>query len=157
LLWKIVWSSAFRRSPQDRLKAELQTRFSSSRCAGLRTDILKNVYELQVSMRNLRHRVRARNLLRPQVDEPVPETGPAYSATDEAFNASRRRQPFAHLPVVFASAQNDEPNFVSATASGRGHNLLAVLAAVEPFDLPYVRFDARVLQLANGPNHQAWA
>jgi hypothetical protein len=25
-----------------------------------------------------------------------------------------------------------------------GHNLLAVLTAVESFDLPYIRFDARV-------------
>src|SRR5882672_3078673 len=131
--------------------------FSPSSSANLYADILKNVHKRPISMRNLGHGVLASDLLRPQVDEWIPETGPAHGETDEARNAGRRRQPFAHLFVIFAPAQNDATHFVPAVTPRGGHNLLAVLVAVKPLDLPHIRFDACVLQLVNGPDHQAWA
>src|SRR5262249_1072709 len=72
--------------------------------ASLGADVLKNVYELSVSALNLGHGVLARDLLRPQINERIPETGTAHCKTDEPRDTGRRRQPFAHLLVIFASA-----------------------------------------------------
>src|SRR5215510_11788606 len=66
---------------------------SLSRGASLGADALENVHELLVSTRNLGHGVLARDLLRPQVNEWIPETGPAHGETNEPCNAGRRRQP----------------------------------------------------------------
>src|SRR5262249_3805748 len=120
-------------------------------------DVLKNVHNLPVSTRDLGHGGLARDLLRPQVNQRIPENGPAHGKTDEPWNAGRRCQPFAHLLVIFASAQNDATHFVPVAAPRCGHNLLTVLTAVEPLDLPHVRFNPCILQLANGLNHQSGA
>src|SRR5262245_12931038 len=129
------------------------SRTSPSRGESLGVDALENVHELPVSARNLGHGVLARDLLRPQINERIPETGPAHGETDKSRDAGRRRQPFAYLFVIFASSQNDATHFVPVVTPRRGHNLLAVLTAVEPLDLPHVRFNPHVLQLMNGLNH----
>src|SRR5262252_2570244 len=126
-----------------------------SRGASLGADVLKYVHELPVSTLNLGHGGLARYLLRPQINERIPETGPAYCKTDKPWDAGRRRQPFAHLLVIFASAQNDATHFIPVAAPRRGHNLLAVLTAVEPLYFPHIRFNPRVLQLINGLDHQS--
>src|SRR5262245_29383672 len=133
------------------------TNLSPSRRAGLGADALKNVHELAVSARNLGHGGLARYLLRPQVNERIPETGPANCKTDEPRDAGRRRQPFAHLLVIFASAQNDATHFIPGAAPRRGHNLLAVLTAAAPLYLPNIRFNPRVLQFMNCLDHQSRA
>src|SRR5262245_15468407 len=130
---------------------------SPSRGAGLGADAIEIVYELPVSPRNLGHGVLARDLLRPQVNEWIPENGPAHGETDEPWNAGRRHQPFLRLLVIFASAQNDTTHFIPVAAPRCGHNPLAVFTAVQPFDLPHIRFNPGVLQLVNGLNHQSGA
>src|SRR5215471_16742168 len=94
---------------------------SPSRRASPGADVLKNVHELPVSALNLGHGGLARYLLRPQVNERIPETGPAHCKTDEPWDAGRRRQPFAHLWVIFASAQNYATYFIPVAAPRRGH------------------------------------
>jgi hypothetical protein len=59
-----------------------------------------------------------------------------------------------HLLVVFAPAQDDAADVVSATPACRGHDLLAVRATVETFNLPDVWLDLRVLKLLDGLHHQ---
>src|SRR5215510_15481928 len=119
--------------------------------------VFKNIHKLPISARNLRYGALARDLLRPQINEWIPETGPAHRKTDEPRDAGRRHQPFAHLVVIFASAQNNATYFIPVASPRRCHNLLAVLTAVESLDLPHIRFNPRVLQLLNGLNHQSGA
>src|SRR5262245_25344450 len=128
---------------------------SPSRRANLDAGALKNVHELPVSTLNLGHGGLARYLLRPQFNERVPETGPAHGKTDEPWNAGRSRQPLAHLFVIFASAQNDATHFIPVAAPRCGHNLFAVLTAIEPLYLPHIRFNPSVLQLMNGQDHKS--
>src|SRR5262249_3041635 len=91
----------------------------------------------------------SRRLLGPPQHKRLPEVGPTRSEADEAWHSGRRRQPFAHLFVVFAAPQDDAADFV-ATAPTRGrHNLRAVLAAVQPPHLPPVRRYLGVLALCD--------
>src|SRR5262249_58446058 len=75
----------------------------------------------------------------------------------EPWDDGRRRQPFAHFLVIFASAQNYAAHFIPGAAPRSGHNLLAVLMAVEPLDFPHVRLNPPVLPLVNGLDHQSRA
>ena len=51
------------------------------------------------------------------------------------------RVPFGRLP----RAQNDAAHCVPAATSRRGHDVLAILAPVEPLDLPNVRIHLGIL------------
>src|SRR5262249_8550924 len=92
-----------RRGQLDDLSSQFAN-LTPSRSANLCADVLKNIDKLPVSARDLGDGVLARDLLRPHVNEGIPETGPAHGETDEAWNAGRSRQPFAHFFVIFAPA-----------------------------------------------------
>src|SRR5262245_5387764 len=95
------------------------TNLSPSRRASLGAGALKYVHKLAVSARDLGHGGLARYLLCPQVNERIPETGPAHCKADEPRDAGRRRQPFAHFLVIFASAQNYATYFIPISTPRR--------------------------------------
>ena len=66
----------------------------------------------------------------------IPETSPAYREADESRDAGGRRQPFVHFLVVLAAAQDDAADFFAAFPPRRCDDFLAVLATIEPLDLP---------------------
>ena len=98
-----------------------------------------------------------RYLLRTPVNEWIPETGAAHSEADEPGNRRCYSEPFAHLLVVFTTAEDDAAYLIAAPAAGSSHNPLAVFVPVEPFDLPNIRLNLRVLKLLNGLCHQPGA
>src|SRR5262249_47948223 len=114
----------------------------------------KSVYKLPIAAGHLSHRGLSRGLLVPPEHKRLPEVGPTHGEADEAWHSRRCRQPFAYLFVVFATPQDDAADFV-ATAPTRGrHNLRAVLAAVQPLDLPHVRLYLSVLELLDALDHK---
>jgi hypothetical protein len=42
-------------------------------------------------------------------------------------------------------AQNDAADFIAAVAPRHGDDSLTILASIEPFDRPDIRFDTRIL------------
>src|SRR4030095_16906389 len=98
----------------------------------------------------------SRRLWGPPTDERLPEVGAADREADEAADAGCRRQPLAHLRLVLAPAEDNAADAVPPAAARRSHDLLAVLATVEPLDLPDVRLDAGILELADRPAHEPW-
>src|SRR2546428_3692322 len=125
---------------------------SSSSSGGLGS--LEDVHELAVSTRDLGDGVFACGLLVPPCDERLPEVRPPDGEADEAGDGGCRHQPLAHLLVVFAASQDDAAHLGPAAPARSGHDLLAVLAPVEPFDLPDVGLDLRLLQLLDRLDHQ---
>src|SRR6266446_2442490 len=115
---------------------------------------LEDVHELAVSTRDLGDGVFPRALLGPPRDERLPEVRASDGEADEPGDAGGRRQPLAHLLVVFAAAQDDAADLRPATPASGGHDPLAVLAPVEPLDLPDVGLDPRVLELLDRLDHQ---
>src|SRR5208283_3108142 len=113
----------------------------------------KDVDELAIPPCNLANRGLARSCFRPPSDERFPEVGAPNGEPDEARHSSRNCQPFAHLFVVLSPAQNDATNFVPTPVTGSRHNALAILPAIETFDLPDVGFDVRILKLFYGVDH----
>ena len=103
-----------------------------------------------VARGDLGYRVFARDLLRPPGDQGIPETVRPTAKPMNPGTAGRRREPFTHLCVVLAPAQDDAAHFIPATAARSGHDLHAVLAAVQALDLPDVRLNTRVLKLLDG-------
>src|SRR6266852_1933285 len=75
-------------------------------------------------------------------------------STRDRGDGGGRRQPLAHLLVVFAPSEDDAPHVGPATAARGGHNLLAVLPPLESFDLPDVGLDLRILKLLDRLGHQ---
>src|SRR5215469_9588687 len=115
--------------------------------------LLEDADEVLVPERDLRNGVVARDFPRTIIHECVPEIRPPYGEADETFDASRGRQPFMHLLVIFAAAKNDAADFVATTAACGGHDFLAVLRALQSFDLPHVWFDPGILELLKRLNH----
>src|SRR5260370_7745910 len=68
---------------------------------------LEDVHDLAVSTRDLGDGVFPRALLGPPRDERLPEVRASDGEADEPGDAGGRRQPLAHLLVVFAAAQDD--------------------------------------------------
>src|SRR5215471_9217790 len=115
--------------------------------------LLENSYKFAVTARNFRNRFSPRNFVRAPLNERLPEICAAHSEANETRNASRIRQPFAHLFVVLATAQNDAADALTASLARRCHHPLAVLLPVESFDFPNIRLNVRVLELFNRVNH----
>ena len=88
------------------------------------------------------------------LDEWFPEVGAANGETNEACNASGRRQPFTHFVLVLAAAENDAAHFVSSAMTSGCYDSFAVLAAVETFDFPNVGFYVCVLKLFDSMDHK---
>ena len=57
--------------------------------------------------------------------------------------------------IVLAAAENDATNPIAAGRPSHCYNLLAILAPIETLNLPKIRFDAGVLELADSLDHQA--
>src|SRR5438270_9671766 len=107
--------------------------------------VFENIDKFPVATGDFRHSGVARNLFAKKIDERIPKIGSAHGETDEAFDASRRPQPFAHLGFVFATSKNDASNSVPSSAMCYGHDLFALFMTIQSLDLPYIRFDAGVL------------
>src|SRR5207248_10335694 len=107
-----------------------------------------------VAAGDLGHGRLARRLLGPPIDQRVPERRAADREADEPRHAGRARQPVAYLLVVLATAPDDAADPVAPAPPRRRPPLRAVLAPVQPFDLPHIRFDARVLELVDRLHHQ---
>src|SRR5215831_14473364 len=124
---------------------------------GTGMSFFKSVHKLPIAAGHLSHSGLPRGLLITPEHKRLPEVGPTHGEADEAWYSGRRRQPFAHLFVVFATPQDDAADFV-ATAPTRGrHNLRAILAAVQPLDLPHVRLYLCVLELLDALDHKPGA
>src|SRR5437879_5013271 len=84
----------------------------------------------------------------------VPPDGPADGEPDVAGHAGAGPQPVLHRLIVRAAAQHDTGHAVAPAGAGLRRDSLAVLAFVEPFDLPDVGLDPAVVELRDGPAHQ---
>src|SRR5271157_3761191 len=69
--------------------------------------LLENAYKFAVAARNFRNRFCSLNFVRAPLNERLPEICAAHSEANETGNASRNCQPFVHLFVVLATAQDD--------------------------------------------------
>src|SRR5882724_3670727 len=125
-----------------------------SRCSHLSASVLENSNQFAVAARDLRDGGFTCDLLRPKVDQRVPENRTANGKTDKPLNAGCDSQPLAHFLLVLAAAQNNAADVFPPATARDGHNVLAVLVAVEPLDLPDIRFNPCVLKLQNGLGHQ---
>src|SRR5215471_4003030 len=121
---------------------------ASLRCvgpSGTPLPTFENVDKLLVASRDLGDGSLPGELTGTPIDHRLPEG----SASDCEANESRNRrcnfQPLGDFLVICTSAQSDAANLVPSAAPGGRHHLLAVFAAVEPFDLPQVRLDTGVL------------
>src|SRR5438876_464144 len=100
--------------------------------------LFKDVDELTIPPCNLVNGGLARGFLLSPSEKGFPEVGAPDSEADEARYGSRNCQPLAHLFVVLPPAQNDATDFVPAPVAGSCHDALAILPAIETFDLPDV-------------------
>src|SRR5262245_4020448 len=73
----------------------------------------------------------SRDLVRSEVDERIPEGGPADREAGEPGNCRSHRQPLPYVLVVLTAAQDDAADLVAAGTASCGDNLWAVLF---PFD-----------------------
>src|SRR6266487_2815566 len=101
-----------------------------------RTRFFKDADELTVAPGNFREGGFARRFPGSKVNEWLPEIRPAHREANEAFDSSGRRQPLAHLLIVFATTKNNATHFApSITVRGR-HDLFTVRAMIESLNLP---------------------
>src|SRR5262249_44633511 len=113
----------------------------------------ENANKFLVTSRNLGDGRLPGELTGTPIDHRLPERGPSDCEANESGNRRCDFQPLMNLRVVCTATQNDAADFVPTTAPGRGHDLLVIFAAVEAFDLPYVRFDPGVLYLLDCLDH----
>src|SRR5262245_13002713 len=113
----------------------------------------ENADEPLVASRDLGNGSLPRELTGTPIDHGHPERGPSDCESNESRNRRCNFQPLVDLFVVRTSAQNDAADLVPTAAPRSHHNLLAILAAVEPFDLPQVWLHAGILQLFDGLDH----
>src|SRR3974377_2281045 len=118
-----------------------------------RTCLLEEVDEVLVSERDPCNGVFTCDFPGPIIHKRVPKIRPPYGEANETSDASRGRQPFMHLLVVLAAAENYEPDFVATTAVRGCDDFLAVLRALQAFDLPHVWLDPGILELVERLNH----
>ena len=74
---------------------------------------------------------------------------PADRKTDEAMDTRRDVEPAHHRLLVRPAAEDDAADRRAAVAPRRFDGLLAILATIEPLDLPDIRLDAGVLKRAD--------
>src|SRR5215510_3357154 len=127
-----------------------------SRCVGpscTPLPLVENVDEFLIAPRDLGDGRFASDLTGMPVHQRLPEDGAADCEANESRNRRCGFKPLMDFLVVFTSTQNDAADLVPAAASGGRHDLLAVFAVVEPFDLPQIRLDTGVLQLFDRLDH----
>ena len=116
---------------------------------------LEQVYELAIAPRDFSDSLFARRFFAPPGNKGIPESRAADRKADEARHTGRNRKPISHLLIVLAAAENDATDPVAAGGPGRRYNLLAIIAPIEALNLPQIRFNAGVLELVDGLDHQA--
>src|SRR5450631_1208825 len=116
--------------------------------------LFEDVHEFPVPSSNLEHCDLPRRLLGSVLHQRVPEAGPSDGKADEAGDAGGGAQPLSHLAVILTASEHDATHSVSTPSAGGGHQLGTVLSAVEPLNLPDVRFHPTRLELFDGPHHQ---
>src|SRR5262249_25123734 len=122
---------------------------------GTQVCALEQAYELAIRPRDFGDGLLARRFFAPPGNQRISESGAADRKADEARRSGRHRKPVSHLLVVLAAAENDATDPSTASRPGRCHNLLAIAAPIETLNLPQIRFNAGVLELVDGLNHQA--
>src|SRR6266446_6609542 len=114
----------------------------------------ENLNKLLISASNFGDCVISSYLACAPVNEWTPEARPAHGEANEARNCSGGSEPLADFVIVLAPAENDTADSVPAAAAGSSHNPFAVFLTLEPFDLPHIRFNPRILKFLNGLSHQ---
>src|SRR6266404_6146171 len=114
----------------------------------------ENLNKLLISASNFGDCVISSYLACAPVNEWTPEARPAHGEANEARNCSCGSEPLADFFIVLAPTEDDAADSVPASAAGSSHNPFAVFLTLEPFDLPYVRLDTRILKFLNGLSHQ---
>src|SRR5215470_16492553 len=122
---------------------------------GTQVCALEQAYELAIAPRDFGDGLLARRFFAPPGDQRIPESRAADRKADEARHTGRHRKPVSHFLIVLAAAENDATDPVAAGRPGRRYNLLAIVAPIETLNLPQIRFDAGVLELVDGLDHQA--
>src|SRR5882762_3033782 len=92
--------------------------------------------------------------LRAPVNQRIPEARTAHGEANEAGNCSCSSEPLTDFAIVLAPTENDAADSVPASAAGGNNNPFAVFLTVEPFDLPHVRLNPRILKFLNSLSHQ---
>jgi hypothetical protein len=123
--------------------------FSVAGSCGVDLPKLEDIHKLPVAAGNAGHGCVARDVIHTKVHECFPESRPAHCKADEPANPRRRCQPFPYFSLVFTSTQDDATHIIPAVTASSSHDILTVFTAIESFDLPDIRLDARVLQLLN--------
>src|SRR5580693_8934351 len=116
----------------------------------------KDTHKLLIVVGNFLYRSFTRSFLIAPVNKRLPKVRTPNCKSDEPWHARRYRQPLSHFLVVLPAAQDDTSHFVPPVAARRGHHRLAILATIEPFDLPDIRLDMRVLEFADRLDHKWW-
>src|SRR5262245_27731284 len=140
------------RRAKSAARIEGASRTRSFRSGGM--SLLEDVHELPVPAGDLGDGLLPRRLPGSPPDQGVPDVGAADRESDEPPDAGRRREPLADLLRVLAPTEDDAPDVVAAATARRGHDPLAVLATLEPLDLPDVRLDPGVLELVDRRHHE---
>src|SRR5207249_2238037 len=98
--------------------------------------LLKEIDELAVAGGDARNRLLTRRLVALPVDKRLPEHSASDGKADEARHLPGDPQPLSHLLIVLAAAEHDAADMVAPAGPGCRHHRLAILTAVEAFDLP---------------------
>src|SRR6266446_171279 len=114
----------------------------------------ENLNKLLISASNFGDCVISSYLACAPVNEWTPEARPAHGEANEARNCSCGSEPLADFVIVLAPAEDDAADSVPAAAAGSSHNPFAVFLTLEPFNLPHVRLNPRILELLNSLSHQ---
>src|SRR6267378_6227214 len=114
----------------------------------------ENLNKLLISASNFGDCVISSYLACTPVNEWTPEARPAHGEANEARNCSCGSEPLANFAIVLAPTEDDAADSVPAAAAGSSHKPFAVLVTLEPFDLPDVRLNPRILKLLNGLSRQ---
>lgn len=128
---------------------------SRIRAGGGARSRLENSDELAVTTGDLVDSGFAGNLSGAPVRHGIPKDGAADGKADEAGDAGGRCEPFTNLGVTLAAPKNDAANGNTTIRPCRRYDLPAILSPIEALDLPHVRFDAKVLKLFDGADHQS--
>jgi hypothetical protein len=114
----------------------------------------ENLNKLLISASNFGDCVISSYLACTPVNEWTPEARPANGEANEARYCSGGSEPLPDFVIVLAPTEDDAADSVPASAAGSSHNPFAVFLTLEPFDLPHIRLNTRILKLLNGLSHQ---
>src|SRR5678815_3402176 len=114
---------------------------------------LKNGDPLTVAMCHTGHRLLSARLVRLVVGHCIPERRASDRQSDEAWHRRGGLEPLRHFLLIGTTSQDDAADIVPAAAPRRLNHALAILAAIEPFDLPDIWLDSGILHCADGLEH----